>query len=487
MEDSRTNAGATHPLKLVFTQLSVPVPAGPPNPPLARSHHTLTVLGNKAVIFGGRDASGALCPPGIHTLTLPTPNPSRSRTPQSPEATASPHRTSTPNPVTSYYTSYPPYTLHDDSTGELLLPCPRAEHAACARDREGRFLLVHGGRLEEAKNGTKSEQRREEPNRNGNDKDEEDDVDDNNNCMWQWDTKHLRWMKLRGETQIGESMAAPRWGHWIFADRDTVGDEDDGRGQEFVILIGGRTASCAGHGVPYPESGTQRQAWMYDLHAGVWTALPALPARPLAAAYADKRVYVLSNGAGPDGHPTTVVHYLDLHVSAVERERRGALVWQKVPKHPHSHAHGRGPEPREGGALIPLTTRHGREYLVYMFGYSDSNGEKKFHSDVWTLQIPAKRHTLAAMTDKLRETLLPGGDSGEWHWAQAEVVLPEHNGADAKVHPGPRAMFGADSCLDGHGVVVWGGIGPQGETLSDGWLIKPASGHLDHGRQEHQV
>ncbi|KAL1840793.1 hypothetical protein VTJ49DRAFT_7748 [Mycothermus thermophilus] len=486
MDEAVTILAPGHPLKLSLTQLSIPVPSETLHPALARSHHTLTVLSNKAFIFGGLDASGTLCPPGIHTLTLPTsettPNPPSTTTTTTTSADPV-SQESTATPTSSYYTSYPPYTLHDETTGELLLPRARSGHAACARGRDGRFLFVHGGRLAERNNDNPASNN----SAGENDEKEDEDDDDESNCLWQWDAELLRWSRLPGETQLGESMAAPRWGHWIFWDRDE-GDEMNTAG--FVILIGGRTAGAGTGFSEHEHSHTERQAWMYDLYTGAWTALPALPARPLAAAYVDKRVYVLSR-AGEEGvsAATTAVHYLDMQESAVEREKFRALVWKTVLPNPHSHGHGHGqspgPEPREGGALIPLTTGHGREYLVYMFGCSTTaSGEKKFHSDIWTLQLPAKKHSLAAAADKFRETFFSHGDTGVFHWAEAEIVPTEQGGGEGKVLPGPRAMFGADRCLNGRGVVLWGGVNAKGETESDGWLIRSAYGYADHERAE---
>ncbi|KAL2266681.1 hypothetical protein VTJ83DRAFT_6033 [Remersonia thermophila] len=499
MAEAVTIAAPTHPLKLSLTRLSVPMPAGTPRPALARSHHTLTVLSNKAFIFGGIDASGTPCPPGIHTLTLPTseatPNPPSTATEIASSSSSSSTTTttlpgvqeSTAPSTSSYFISYPPYALHDDATGELLLPCARSDHAACARGPDGRYLLIHGGRLAEGHGHQASHDD------DGNNENEDDDG--GSNRLWQWDASLLRWTRLPGMTQLGESMAAPRWGHWIFWDRD---EADEMNPDGFVILIGGRPGGARSRksesGGTDEPGGTETQAWMYDLHSGAWTALPALPARPLAAAYMGRRVYALSRAA-EDGAcaARTAVHFLDMRESAVQREKPGALVWTTVPANSRSHGRGRGqgqdqgpgPEPREGGALIPLTTGHGREYLVYLLGCSENpSGETRFHSDIWTLQLPARKHSIASAVDKLRGTFMPHRDTGEFRWAEAEIVPTEQGTGEEKAYPGPRAMFGADTCLNGRGVVLWGGINANGETESDGWLLRPAYGHADHERAE---
>jgi hypothetical protein len=41
-----------------------------------------------------------------------------------------------------------------------------------------------------------------------------------------------------------------------------------------------------------------------------------------------------------------------------------------------------------------------------------------------------------------------------------------------KLHPGPRAFFGADVMENGHSVVFWGGVDAKGERVGDGWVVK---------------
>ncbi|KAK4033720.1 hypothetical protein C8A01DRAFT_39806 [Parachaetomium inaequale] len=420
-------AAPTLPLKISLTHLPNPAPEGSPHPALARAHHTLTVLpNNKAFIFGGRDPSGALCPPGIHTITLPP-----SKTTTDPSSANDDYGTA--------YTCYPPYSLQDASTGETLVPSPRAGHAACSRG--GRYLLIHGGRGANGK------------------------AVDEGNCIWQWDCEGLSWGKLRGDSQLGVGMA-PRWGHWMF------GDEEQG----FLVVVGGRTAETQSE-----EGGTEREVWMYDFERMVWTALPGMPAGPVAAAYAGGRVYIISRDGEGDVGLGGVVRYLDMRASPTEREKPRALVWESVsfPANPLAP----GPKPREGGALVPLSTGHGREYLVYLFGCSEEEAGKEYYSDIWTLQVPAHGRSAAAAKDKIREKL-PGMESGEFRWAEAEIVPTEQMTAEGKVHPGPRGLFAADACLDGQGIVLWGGVNAKGEEEGDGWVLRLAHGYADNDRYE---
>ncbi|KXX78250.1 Acyl-CoA-binding domain-containing protein 4 [Madurella mycetomatis] len=420
-------AAPTLPLKVSLTQLRNPAPRPADHTVLNRSHHTLTVIDNKAIIFGGQDSSGKLCPPGIHTLTLPEPSSSQ----PNPAAVAGPADAA---PYPTAYTCYPSFPLQDAATGEVLVPRPRSDHAACSRG--GRFLLVHGGR------GT------------------DGGPVDEGNCLWQWDWENLSWAKLRGDSQLGVEMR-PRWGHDMFMDE----------AQGFLVLVGGR------------GEGLETETWMYDFNALAWTTLPRVPARPLAAAYAGGKVYVVSRALGDGGGRLGgAVHFLDMRESPTEREKPGALVWKTVdfPANPLTP----GPKPREGGALVPITTGYGRAYLVYMFGSSDDGeGKREYYSDVWTLQLPTKGFNPASAKDKVRKEL-PIIESDEFRWAEAEIVPTEQVTEEGKVHPGPRGLFGADSCLNGRGVVLWGGVNAKGEKEGDGWILRLAYGYADNDRWE---
>ncbi|KAK3072067.1 hypothetical protein LTR53_007498 [Teratosphaeriaceae sp. CCFEE 6253] len=80
----------------------------------------------------------------------------------------------------------------------------------------------------------------------------------------------------------------------------------------------------------------------------------------------------------------------------------------------------------------------------------------------------------ARLKDSIRHAL--GYDSGEHSWGEAEVQPPREEDLVAavagKVHPGPRGFFGCDVTRDGGSVVLWGGINAKGEREGDGWVIK---------------
>ena len=124
---------------------------------LARSHHTTTVLGNKAYIFGGKRADGTLCSNTLQGIALPV---------------ADQH------PGDSEYVCYPAVSATD------RVPSPRSNHAACVR---GDSLVVHGG---------------EGP--DGNPLDE--------SCLWIWSSSSLQWTKI---SFVGD-MPSSKSGHKIF-------------------------------------------------------------------------------------------------------------------------------------------------------------------------------------------------------------------------------------------------------------------------------
>lgn len=68
-----------------------------------------------------------------------------------------------------------------------------------------------------------------------------------------------------------------------------------------------------------------------------------------------------------------------------------------------------------------------------------------------------------------------GADTGHLSWAEAVVQVPSEKGleeADGKLHPGPRAFFGADVMESKSGVMFWGGVNAKGERVGDGWIVK---------------
>jgi hypothetical protein len=79
----------------------------------------------------------------------------------------------------------------------------------------------------------------------------------------------------------------------------------------------------------------------------------------------------------------------------------------------------------------------------------------------------------AKIKDAIRSAL--GADTGHLSWAEAVVQLPSEKQLeeeDGKLHPGPRAFFGADVMETGSGLIFWGGVDAKGERVGDGWIAR---------------
>ncbi|KAK7189709.1 kelch domain-containing protein [Paraphaeosphaeria sporulosa] len=170
-----------------------------------------------------------------------------------------------------------------------------------------------------------------------------------------------------------------------------------------------------------------------------------------------------------------------------------------------------GPRARYAGALLPLTTGYGRNYLVYLLGArsepsprtskptdgfteqdlsSHSTTEKEpvpeptQWSDTWTLQLPSSNlapQATLSMKDAIKPAKLKdairtgvGAESGKWTWCDVDVRVPDDLGdaGAGKLHPGPRTFFGADVMKDGRSVLFWGGEIAEGEKVGDGWVVR---------------
>ena len=321
------------------------------------------------------------------------------------------------NPSESQYACYPAFPLRDTLTGDQYAPTPRKQHAACAR---GRFLVIHGGcdgigsPIQET-------------------------------CLWLWDSEHLSWSKVEVVNQIGTTLA-PRFGHSIFLDEK----------QDTLILHGGRTGK---------DEEASKETWLFTFDSSAWTELPTAPVSPAAAAFAGDTLYTLCSDSKMGG----TIHLLDIRANATDREKPDSLVWRSAdfPTNPLTP----GPTPREGGALVPVTTGYGRWYLIYMFGESESSSEsgRSLLSDIWSLQLPTHPVDPAGAKDAIRKKL-PHTDSGEFSWAEVELAPTEQLELEGKAHPGPRAFFGADTVAGK--VVLWGGINAKGNAEGDGWVLQ---------------
>ncbi|KAF4973669.1 hypothetical protein FZEAL_9261 [Fusarium zealandicum] len=384
-------AQPTQPLNAVLSQIAT-TPTNDDSLALARSHHSITVIGSRGYIFGGKKEDGSLCKNDVHAISL------------SDEESGG-----------SEYACFPAV----GENGEI--PPPRLDHSACPR---GETLIIFGGQ------------------------DGSGQASDEESCLWEWEPKSARWAKIE---PVGKA-PGPRSGHQIFLDAK----------KDTLILHGGLE-----NGQPTTET------WSFDFTTRIWSELPPAPATSLAAQLVDGTLYFISGDSDMHGS----IHFLTPAFG--EDDSAETPEWSSIdfPTNPLVS----GPRPRVGSALAHVTTGLGRRYLVYLLGSRQDanvsssneayNNDHPYYSDMWSLQLPSDGFSVARVKDAIRDAL-PSIESGAFSWHELDIAPSELKQTTGKLHPGPRGFFGADTCLGGKGVILWGGVNAKGETEADGWLLQ---------------
>ncbi|KAI0424475.1 hypothetical protein F5Y09DRAFT_324271 [Xylaria sp. FL1042] len=217
--------------------------------------------------------------------------------------------------------------------------------------------------------------------------------------------------------------------------------------------------------------------WHFNCATKIWNQLPPAPIASNSAAIAGHTLYLVATR----DHLSSEIHHLDVDVFAQKPP-----TWQtfSIPTNPLTP----GPKPRANGALVPITTGFGRNYLVYFFGDHLGHAEKDdlgHFSDLWTFQLPSSDVEAKATTD-LKDAIKPakikdqirskfGADTGTASWAEVQIQAPgDLRAHEGKVHPGPRGSFGYDVTPNKSGIVLWGGMTADGQPVGDGWMIELA-------------
>jgi hypothetical protein len=246
-----------------------------------------------------------------------------------------------------------------------------------------------------------------------------------------------------------------------------------------------------------------KDTWHFSYTNKVWTRLLDAPQANTNASLANGILWLLTitpENNGLNGY----MHSLAI-ASAASPSGTASWTTQSFPTNPLTPS----PKPRVAGGLLPMTTGHGRQYLLHFFGVtppttredlpptsSDDettlqvvdtqaavSAEPIQYPDLWTLQLPSttpgRKASLiealrpAALKDSIRSAFK--ADTGTNAWAEVDVQPPAldklGDGESGKVHPGPRAYFGCDVLKDGSTVMLWGGINAKGEREGDGWLV----------------
>lgn len=398
----------TLPLKVSFTRMAT-ASDDKSKRSLARSCHTVTVIGNKAYIFGGDTAAGTPASTDIHVVTL--------------EHSGEPEMD---------YSLIPALSTFDDGK----TPAARSKHAACAF--HGSVAVYggcneHGGLIEEE------------------------------SSVWLFSPERKCWDVLAPTD--ANAAPGPRQNAQLFAN-DT-----------HLILFGGIDGS----------GDNASDLWQFDVASRTWTQLPTAPIAASNAALMNGQLWLIS-GSDP---LSSQIHHLDISSSPKE------MSWQSLtfPTNPLAP----GPRARREGALLPISTGYGRNYLIYLLGArnydsatfitnledSTRSQEVTQFSDTWVLQItssdleakPALSLKEAIKPAKIKDAIRSafGAETGHLTWSEAVVQVPadkELEDEDGKLHPGPRAFFGADVMQNGSSVVFWGGLDARGERVGDGWVAK---------------
>tara|TARA_R110002003_G_scaffold116_22_gene10265 strand:- start:2278 stop:3393 length:1116 start_codon:yes stop_codon:yes gene_type:complete len=369
----------------------------------------VTVVGNKAYIFGGTTADNLLASNDIHAVTV--------------EHSGKPEM------------DYGLIPALPTTEGGKVIPA-RTNHAACAFHGN---IAVYGG------------------------SDEKDQLIDESSTIWLFNPERKAWDQLAPSSVKG--VPGPRRNARLFDY------------EESILLFGGNDAT----------GDAASDLWKFDVASRAWVQLPTAPVATTNAALANGQLYLIS---GTDSVSSRLHH---LGVSSPVEE----MSWESFdyPTNPLAP----GPRARHDGAFLPLTTGWGRNYITYLLGARDDIdvsdkelGEKSRSvedstqfSDTWVLQIPASdvdakpawslKNAIkpAKMKDAIRHAI--GASTGHLVWAEAVVQLPSEKQLEeeeGKLHPGPRAFFGADVMENGHSVVFWGGVDAKGQRIGDGWIVK---------------
>lgn len=401
----------------------------------------MTVVGDKAYIFGGELGKGELATTDIHAISLKSAEDA---------ATSGEPQYSLLPALPAGATGGEASGVRDDNSDGV--PTTRTRHASCAFNV---CIAVFSGM------------------------DQNGDVIDEKGRIWLFNTAKTSWEFIG--SKLGEQdVPEPRSEGKLFeCDND-------------LVLHGGFDKA----GEPLKDT------WHFSYANKTWTRLPDAPQANTNTSFANGILWLLAltpETNGLYGH----IHALPISTATTSSN---ATTWntRSFPTNPLTPA----PAPRIAGGLLPVSTGHGRHFLLQFFGVSppsqkieslhvatpseststeeqieSNHSEPTQYPDLWTLQLPSTTpgrkaswsETLrpAALKDSIRSAFK--ADTGTNAWAEVDVQPPAletlGDGQAGKVHPGPRAWFGSDVLKDGKTVMIWGGVNAKGEREGDGWLV----------------
>lgn len=431
-------AKSTMPLRATWKRI-------PTDTILPRSSHSLSIVKNKAYIFGGEQQPREPVDNHVHVFTLQSAN----------------------NDEVDYQV-IPARTSKDEGA----VPSARVGHTASVVDDR---IYVFGGR------GGKAMKPLEE-----------------NGRVWVFDTKMNQWSYL--DPINGSSYPAARSYHASTSTEDPVStfrekvvqdptpfsaSEDQTKSDQTLNPLGTTASGFDDHGTVIihggcPVSGRASDVWAFNIASRLWSQFPNAPGPARGGpslTLCGERLYRFG---GFDGEKELGGSIQSLRLTSCtfdDRGGKGELAvaplsgqWENV----EFPAGTPMPGNRSVAGLQPVTTGQGRHYLLLFLGERDpsSSGHEaagKFWDDVWSFQLPPESMTAASFKDAARQ--LFGAKTAEGTWARVDV--PESSMSGNTEHPGQRGWFASaqGQDLDPCSVVLWGGVLGDNSRAGDGWVL----------------
>lgn len=272
------------------------------------------------------------------------------------------------------------------------------------------------------------------------------------------------------------------------------------------------------------SGGRMSDLWSFDLSKRTWAEMPSAPDPSrggTSLAIVRDRLYRFG---GFDGITEIggQVDFLDLNMEDEYNDKSGTGVmpisprgeWRSNIFAPEARVDGSGgnktgPGYRSVCGFAPVSTGQGREYLLIICGEGTAStqgheGAGKFYDDVWSFQLKPEGATAGAVKDAIRGVLM-GKSTGEAECVEVQYFAGENSqsdvSGDAAVGSGGESEGRGVSLGEGGGrriqegqpkplgrrgwfaacplgevggnnsVLVHGGVGEDNERLGDMWVI----------------
>ena len=416
---------------------------------LPRSSHSLSVIKNKAYIFGGEEVPRQPVDNHMHVFTLPL----------------------SEHDEVDYQVIQAPTTAEEGH-----VPAPRVGHTASVVDDR---IYVFGGR------GGKAMKPLEE-----------------NGRVHVYDTKMNTWSFL--DSVAGSPFPAARSYHASTSTEHPVNsiaapsgppagsvasaftkEQSSGPHDHTEAPFGVTASGFDDHGTIFihggcPAAGRVSDLWAFDIASRTWSQFPDAPGPARGGPCLTLHRNRLYRFGGFDGQQELggSIDCLRLTRSTFDdKGGKGELAvaplsgkWESM--EPPTNA--LGPGNRSVAGFQPVATGQGRDYLLLFLGEKtpSSSGHEaagQFWDDVWSFQLPPEGMTAASFKDATRQ--LFGAETGESTWARCDI--PEISTTEKIEHPGPRGWFASapGHDLEPGSVVLWGGLMSNNKRTGDGWIL----------------